>query len=246
MTADPTPAAWDGRPNNPERDGWHWLLDDIRQPFPAKWDSRAQWWWMQKPFKPEIFVSEGFTYGWPNITPAILALRRPTPPAGSGTSAGEREALRIAAEKATPGRWMWWTSCSWRRLRSDQHDGRTRDVLMPCIQRSDNHPDIIVSDEDRVFMEAAQPSVILRLLSDLAAAEAKAAQAERAGMERAAKIAEIACEEIMRRTETPIARAKEDMHLSEQCHQEGRWHGANDCREDIAAAIRASLGSARQ
>lgn len=41
------------------------------------------------------------------------------------------------------------------------------------------------------------------------------------------------CEDLMQRTDTPIRRAREDAHLSEQCHQEGRWHAANDLREVV-------------
>ena len=42
MTQETTP--WDGLPQNPERDGWHWLQarDDhqtanMREPFPCEW-----------------------------------------------------------------------------------------------------------------------------------------------------------------------------------------------------------------
>lgn len=49
----------------------------------------------------------------------------------------------------TPGEWKWWTSCSWRRLRSDVDGGRkTLDVLMPVASSADGHPDIIVSEAD--------------------------------------------------------------------------------------------------
>lgn len=33
---DDTPA-WDGRPEKPERDGWHWVKPDGGDPFPAEW-----------------------------------------------------------------------------------------------------------------------------------------------------------------------------------------------------------------
>jgi hypothetical protein len=54
----------------------------------------------------------------------------------------------------TPGEWKWWTSCSWRRLRSEQGHGKTLDVLMP-VSAPDGQPDIIVSDEDMNMIEAA-------------------------------------------------------------------------------------------
>jgi hypothetical protein len=79
----------------------------------------------------------------------------------------DAKALRDAAQKATPGRWHWWTSCSWRRLRSEISERPyTLDVAVPCVQRSDGHPDIIVSEEDRAFMEAASPAAVLRLLAE--------------------------------------------------------------------------------
>ena len=71
------------------------------------------------------------------------------------------------------------------------------------------------------------------------------AAAFRIGLLRAADLVERVCEEIMARTATPIRRAKEDAHTSEQCHQEGRWHAANDCREDIIGAIRAEFERAQ-
>ncbi len=56
----------------------------------------------------------------------------------------------------TPGPWKWWTSNSWRRLSSDA--GRTnRDggVICPITQRSDGHPDVLVSEEDMGLIGAA-------------------------------------------------------------------------------------------
>lgn len=78
----------------------------------------------------------------------------------------------------------------------------------------------------------------------LAAVAPIIAKAER---ERVKKLVANECENLMQRTKTPIKRAREDGHLSEKCHQEGRWHGVNDLREWAEkigpAAIRA-LGDA--
>lgn len=60
-----------------------------------------------------------------------------------------------------------------------------------------------------------------------------------AGRDAAGKAAERICEDIMSRTETPLKRAVEDAHTSEEDHQEGKWHGANDCSLGIAAALAA-------
>lgn len=56
--------------------------------------------------------------------------------------------------KHTPGRWHWWTSCSWKRLRSE--DGmKTHDVVVPYVARSDGHPDLMVSEADMRLIAAA-------------------------------------------------------------------------------------------
>ena len=76
------------------------------------------------------------------------------------------------ARAATPGKWVWWTSCSYRRLMAESiTPPHTRGVIEPCVQRSDGHPDCIVSEEDRWFMEAANPAAILTLVARLRAAE---------------------------------------------------------------------------
>lgn len=35
---------WDGVPENPERDGWHWLQEDGGVPFPHRWWAVGQRW----------------------------------------------------------------------------------------------------------------------------------------------------------------------------------------------------------
>ena len=56
--------------------------------------------------------------------------------------------------KHTPGRWHWWTSCSWKRLRSE--DGmKTHDVVVPYVARSDGHPDLMISEADMRLIAAA-------------------------------------------------------------------------------------------
>lgn len=55
----------------------------------------------------------------------------------------------------TAGRWHWWTSNSWRRLRSDIGGGDSCDVIMPYVSRSDGHPDLTVSAADMALIAAA-------------------------------------------------------------------------------------------
>lgn len=68
--------------------------------------------------------------------------------------------LKKLAEAATPGPWVMWTSCSWRRLKNAEGVG----VCVPFVNRVDKHPDMEVSSEDSAFMEAANPAAILKLL----------------------------------------------------------------------------------
>lgn len=75
------------------------------------------------------------------------------------------DALEKLAKAATPGEWVWWTSCSWRRLRS-RHHGRDVDVIGPYVCR-DGHPDCEVSREDMEFIAGAQPDVVLALISEI-------------------------------------------------------------------------------
>jgi hypothetical protein len=76
----------------------------------------------------------------------------------------ERELL-AKARAATPGRWRWWTSNSWRRLTAD--GGQEGGVLCPYVSRSDGHPDISVTDEDMAHIEAAQPATVVKLLEEI-------------------------------------------------------------------------------
>lgn len=66
---------------------------------------------------------------------------------------------RELAEKATPGRWQWWTSNSWRRLKSELGTGTTRNVLEPYTVWHDKHPDCLVHDDDMDFIAASRTAV---------------------------------------------------------------------------------------
>ena len=55
--------------------------------------------------------------------------------------------------KLTPGPWKWWTSCSWKRLKTDDRNETV--VLEPYASRSDNHPDCMVSEADMALIAAA-------------------------------------------------------------------------------------------
>lgn len=70
--------------------------------------------------------------------------------------------LERLAKVATPGPWRWWTSCSFRRLSSDE-TGSDGDVLHAVVHR-DGVSDIQGSDADREFIAAANPETVLALV----------------------------------------------------------------------------------
>lgn len=51
----------------------------------------------------------------------------------------------------TPGPWTLATSCSWRRIIGPEDEP----VVMPTIQRSDNHPDLSIREADANLILAA-------------------------------------------------------------------------------------------
>lgn len=55
---------------------------------------------------------------------------------------------------STPGPWEWWTSNSWRRLRSNPSNGRDVGVCVPFVA-SDGHADLEVSSADMALIAAA-------------------------------------------------------------------------------------------
>lgn len=60
--------AWDGRPQNPERDGWHWL--DAGGPVLCEW--RASRGWMDETWWPH---AADLVYLGPCLTPQEVAAR---------------------------------------------------------------------------------------------------------------------------------------------------------------------------
>ena len=66
-------AAWDGRPPNPEVEGWHWL-QQLGELFPVQWNaSRQQWGGMARWTAEEMFWS---TYIGPASPDDARELRR--------------------------------------------------------------------------------------------------------------------------------------------------------------------------
>ena len=74
---DTNPGAWDGRPQDPDRDGWHWVQPTGGEPFPAEWRTagecvRGRWGegWV---VGPDEYDPAQCAYLGPCHTPAELA-----------------------------------------------------------------------------------------------------------------------------------------------------------------------------
>lgn len=71
--------AWNGVPENPERDGWHWIAfragegDHEAEPF--LWHSEAQRWEGHRGFISPKTIAVGFYYVAPVVRPSDLAAR---------------------------------------------------------------------------------------------------------------------------------------------------------------------------
>lgn len=64
---------WDGRPQNPERDGWHWLMQDTLL-YPARWDAAASAWHRSR-FLTPAEIARLNDYCGPCLTPAEIEAR---------------------------------------------------------------------------------------------------------------------------------------------------------------------------
>lgn len=61
--------AWDGRPANPEVDGWHWLLIEGEGPEPAEWRAKSSDWLTGNELWPAASVSLFSSYLGPCAPP---------------------------------------------------------------------------------------------------------------------------------------------------------------------------------
>lgn len=67
---------WNGVPDNPSADGWHWLHhpEDLR-PIPAMWNAELQGWTCGSLHSPGGIVELGYRYLGPALLPAEVAAR---------------------------------------------------------------------------------------------------------------------------------------------------------------------------
>jgi len=105
--------------------------------------------------------------------------------------------LRELVEKATPGPWELWTSCSWRRFgsRGGSH------VCEPILQHSDNHPDLFFKNGGEMGPDAQLIALAPDLARNLLALseECREAEVQRATMELRATAAEQALQAMRER-----------------------------------------------
>lgn len=114
-------------------------------------------------------------------------------------------ALRELLAKATPGPWELATSCSWRRIVTTH--GRA--VIVPTIQRSDNHPDLDCgTDYVNAELAVAAVNALPALLAQSAAYEALVARCS----ELAAKLDRQAAENYTDRGNA-LSRCADDIRL---------------------------------
>jgi hypothetical protein len=66
--------AWDGRPQNRERDGWHWLQYGSDRPAPTPWIAEIGAWANGPAYSPQGIVELGYHYLGPCHTPAEVAV----------------------------------------------------------------------------------------------------------------------------------------------------------------------------
>jgi hypothetical protein len=82
-----------GVPENPERDGWHWLMQDTVM-YPARWDAAATAWHRSRFLTPRE-ITRLNDYGGPCLLPSEVAARE-----AAARRAGIEAAL--AAAEAVP------------------------------------------------------------------------------------------------------------------------------------------------
>lgn len=67
---------WNGLPENPERNGWHWVKDPGQEAAPTLWTLRWGSWWLGDNERSAAYLAQkGYRYLGPCLTPADLAAR---------------------------------------------------------------------------------------------------------------------------------------------------------------------------
>jgi hypothetical protein len=80
------------------------------------------------------------------------------------------EKLEALAEAAPRGKWEVWTSNSWRRVMATSAGRPTAEqVIVPCVQRHDNHPDLMFGDGVKEWLEGVTPDAVAELVAEVRA-----------------------------------------------------------------------------
>ena len=143
-------------------------------------------------------------------------------------------ALRELLAKATPGPWELATSCSWRRIVTTH--GRA--VIVPTIQRSDNHPDLDCgTDYVNAELAVAAVNALPKLLAEVERLRAEIVALRRdRGLQQArrkfnrarAETAEAALLAKSAAYDALVARA-----YQEGWHECAEWAGRDDLHPDV-------------
>lgn len=105
--------AWDGRPERPEVDGWHWLHHKSDSPRPFHWDG-DQWQFPSHSYGPRDVAAWGYTYLGPvPDAAAVQAERAAAAEAMRETCAKWHDERGLAAMPGTGGlaRHQWLSEC---------------------------------------------------------------------------------------------------------------------------------------
>jgi len=72
------------------------------------------------------------------------------------------EQIEAIAKAAPQGAWQVWTSNSWRRVYAND-----KPAITPCVQRHDNHPDLMFAPGVKEWLEGVTPAAVLELVAEV-------------------------------------------------------------------------------
>lgn len=100
---------WDGRPENPDVSGWHWLAwPDIGSPEPCHWNAAAGWWFIDGETHRPHWVAPQAAYLGPCPPPSEIHAGAPRRRALGWLLALAVSAAAYAALGFVAVAWWWW------------------------------------------------------------------------------------------------------------------------------------------
>lgn len=197
---------WDGRPENPERDGWHWLAYLGRDPVPAFW-RQADARWVNPPtwggcYRADHIAGEAFSYHGPAYTRADLLAAQAEGAAAErdkGYGSGDVLPPKMVGEDRYEMPEHGWTCfhCGdtfQTPYRAQLHFGAGPLAMAACRIKFGEEMRLLVAlrEAEKQITELRCTPVPAQPALD-AALERARAEGERQGIERAAEIAESTC-----------------------------------------------------